>query len=245
MSLITKNWQVISETINSLAHESGRNPQEIQLLAVSKNFGLEAITEAMQAGQHAFGENYLQEALEKMQQLKKILSAEQQQKLQWHFIGPIQSNKTRAISEHFSWVHSVDREKIAQRLSEQRPAHLANLQVCIQVNIDDEASKSGVAPQDALALALQIKELPRLTLRGLMAVPAASNDELVQRRSFKQLRELKNSICLAMKEKGIKLDAQEMQCLSMGMSADLPAAIAEGSTIVRVGSGIFGKRTYA
>jgi pyridoxal phosphate enzyme (YggS family) len=237
MSLITKNWQVISETINSLAQEFERNAHEISLLAVSKTFDATAVLEAIQAGQRQFGENYVQEAVEKILQINSLLvNDELRKQIIWHFIGPIQSNKTRQIAEHFSWVHSIDREKIAQRLSEQRPLHLPDLQVCIQVNIDDEESKSGVSKQDVLILAKKISVMPRLKLRGLMAVPTASKDEMKQRHAFKQLSELKISI----QEQGIMLDT-----LSMGMSGDLRAAIAEGATIVRIGSSIFGKRDYA
>lgn len=237
MSLITKNWQVISETINSLAQEFDRNAQDVSLLAVSKTFDASAVLEAIQAGQRQFGENYVQEAVEKIHQINSLLlNDELKKQVIWHFIGPIQSNKTRQIAENFSWVHSIDREKIALRLSEQRPQNLPDLQVCIQVNIDDELSKSGVAKEDVLSLAQKINTMPRLKLRGLMAVPAASDDETKQRHAFKQLRELKQSL----QEQGIDMDT-----LSMGMSGDLRAAIAEGASIVRIGSAIFGKRDYA
>ena len=237
MSLITKNWQVISETINSLAQEFDRNAQDVSLLAVSKTFDASAVLEAIKAGQRQFGENYVQEAVEKIHQINSLLlNDELKKQVIWHFIGPIQSNKTRLIAENFSWVHSIDREKIAQRLSEQRPKNLPDLQVCIQVNIDDELSKSGVAKEDVLSLAQKINAMPRLKLRGLMAVPAASDDETKQRHAFKQLRELKQSL----QEQGIAMDT-----LSMGMSGDLRSAIAEGASIVRIGSAIFGKRDYA
>lgn len=240
MSLITKNWQVISYTIAQLAQEFNRNPRDIALLAVSKTFDANAVLEAVQAGQRQFGENYLQEALDKMAVLKSMMIEDQFSQLQWHFIGPIQSNKTRAIAENFAWVHSVDREKIAQRLSEQRPSHLPDLNICMQVNIDREATKSGVMPEEALSLAEKIAKMPRLKLRGLMAVPAASDDEQVQRQAFQQLRELSLSI----QENGMHSNI-ELDTLSMGMSGDMRAAIAEGSTMVRIGSAIFGSRHYA
>ena len=189
--------------------------------------------EAVQAGQRCFGENYLQEALDKIHVLHDL---QPELSLEWHFIGPIQSNKTRQIAENFSWVHSVEREKIAQRLSEQRPSGSVPLNICLQVNISGESSKSGVLPEQALPLARMVATLPGLRLRGLMAVPEASDDPVLQRRAFSQLRELKERI----EAEGIALDT-----LSIGMSGDMDAAIAEGSTMVRVGSAIFGKRTYA
>lgn len=233
MSLISDNLQAVSADIRAAALASGRDPQQLRLLAVSKTFPADAVIAAAEAGQHCFGENYLQEALEKMQevQVKKP-----QLQLEWHFIGPIQSNKTRPIAEHFSWVHSVDREKIAQRLSEQRPAEMPALNICLQVNISGEASKSGVLPEEALALAQKIALLPGLQLRGLMAVPEASHDEQAQRQAFRQLKQLSDTIRAA----GITLDT-----LSMGMSGDMHAAIAEGSTMLRIGTAIFGNRNYA
>ncbi|MFZ6872472.1 YggS family pyridoxal phosphate-dependent enzyme [Undibacterium sp. Di27W] len=233
MSSISDNWQAVTADIRAAALASGRDPQQLRLLAVSKTFTADAVIAAAEAGQHCFGENYLQEALEKMQevQVKKP-----QLQLEWHFIGPIQSNKTRPIAEHFAWVHSVDREKIAQRLSEQRPADMPALNICLQVNISGEASKSGVLPKEAVALAQKIVALPGLHLRGLMAVPEASDDEQVQRQAFRQLKLLSEHIQAA----GIALDT-----LSMGMSADMHAAIAEGSTMLRIGTAIFGNRNYA
>ena len=233
MSSISDNLQAVSADIRAAALASGRDPQQLCLLAVSKTFPADAVIDAAEAGQHCFGENYLQEALEKIQevQVKKP-----QLQLEWHFIGPIQSNKTRPIAEHFAWVHSVDREKIAQRLSEQRPAELPALNICLQVNISGEASKSGVLPGEALALAQKVVLLPGLQLRGLMAVPEASDDEQVQRQAFRQLKQLSDSIQAA----GIALDT-----LSMGMSSDMHAAIAEGSTMLRIGTAIFGNRNYA
>jgi len=196
------------------------------LMAVSKKQPADAVRRAADEGLRDFGENYLQEALEKIQALSDL-------HLRWHFIGPIQSNKTRAIAEHFEWVHSVDREKIARRLSEQRPPGLPPLQLCLQVNISGEDSKSGVSPEDTLALADAIASMPRLQLRGLMAIPEASEDPECQRRAFARLRET----LLSLQGKYPELDT-----LSMGMSGDLEAAIAEGSTIVRIGTDIFGPR---
>lgn len=233
MSSISDNLQAVSADIRAAALASGRDPQQLRLLAVSKTFPADAVIAAAEAGQCCFGENYLQEALEKMQEVQ---AKKPQLQLEWHFIGPIQSNKTRPIAEHFSWVHSVDREKIAQRLSEQRPPDMPVLNICLQVNISGEASKSGVLPDEALALAQKIALLPGLQLRGLMAVPEASDDEQVQRQAFRQLKQLSDSI----QATGIALDT-----LSMGMSADMHAAIAEGSTMLRIGTAIFGNRNYA
>ena len=200
---------------------------------MSKTFDAAAVLEAAEAGQQAFGENYLQEALAK---IDAVHAARPDLALEWHFIGPIQSNKTRPIAEHFDWVHSIDREKIARRLSEQRPAHLPDLNLCLQVNISGEASKGGAAVADTVAIASAIAALPRIRLRGLMAIPAPSDDETMQRRAFAHLRDLLEACNAA----GLQLDT-----LSMGMSADLAAAIAEGATLVRVGSAIFGNRSYA
>jgi len=233
MSSISDNLQAVTADIRAAALANGRDPQQLRLLAVSKTFPADAVIEAAEAGQHCFGENYLQEALEKMQEVQ---AKKPQLQLEWHFIGPIQSNKTRPIAEHFAWVHSVDREKVAQRLSEQRPAEMPALNICLQVNISGEASKSGVLPEEALVLAKKIAVLPGLQLRGLMAVPEASHDEQVQRKAFRQLKQLSDAIQAA----GITLDT-----LSMGMSADMHAAIAEGSTMLRIGTAIFGNRNYA
>ena len=200
--------------------------RSIELLAVSKTFGADAVRSAHDAGQCAFGENYVQEAVEKIAALSAL-------PLIWHFIGPIQSNKTRQIAEHFDWVHSIDRLKIAERLADARPAVRAPLQVCIQVNIGDETSKSGVAPADAPELARAISRLPRLVLRGLMSIPPVSTDNTAQRGYFSQLRRLRDEIAS---------QVCPLDTLSMGMSADLVAAIAEGSTMVRVGTAIFGTR---
>jgi pyridoxal phosphate enzyme (YggS family) len=198
------------------------------LLAVSKTFAPDALREAYQAGQTCFAESYVQEALDKIAALQDI-------PIEWHYIGPIQSNKTRAIAENFAWVHSVDRLKIAERLSEQRPAHLPPLQVCLQVNISMEASKSGAVPDEVDALAHAIAKLPNLKLRGLMAVPAPSDEIAAQRLPFAKLRELRDQL----NRQGLQLDT-----LSMGMSHDFAAAIAEGATIVRIGTAIFGDRAY-
>jgi hypothetical protein len=207
---------------------SGRTANEIGLLAVSKTFPASAIREAYQAGQTCFAESYAQEAQEKIALLQDLA-------IEWHFIGPVQSNKTRVIAENFTWVHSVDRLKIAERLSAQRPAHLPPLQLCLQVNISDEDSKSGVDPAEALELAKSISSLPNLTLRGLMTVPAPCDDVVGQRDAFARLRKLRDEI----NRLGLHLDT-----LSMGMSHDFASAIAEGANMVRIGSAIFGDRTY-
>ena len=237
MSLIPQNLQVVHEAIALSAARYGRNPTEIALLAVSKTFGAEHVVQAWQAGQRMFGENYVQEGVDKISEVRRLLADDRAaDQLLWHFIGPIQSNKTRPIAENFSWVHSIDREKIATRLSEQRPANLGKLQVCLQVNISGEASKSGVSPDQLLALAKHVVQLPNLNLRGLMCVPEAYEDEAAQRQAFRSLADLRQQL----QTQGIMLDT-----LSMGMSADMQAAIAEGSTMVRIGSAIFGKRNYA
>ncbi|GAB4128913.1 MAG: YggS family pyridoxal phosphate-dependent enzyme [Sideroxydans sp.] len=228
MTAILSNLQAIRQAITAAAKRAGRAVDAVQLLAVSKTFPAEAIREAYAGGQHAFGENYVQEALEKMALLRDL-------PLEWHFIGPLQSNKTRAVAEHFAWVHSVDRLKLAQRLSEQRPAQLPPLNVCLQVNISGEASKSGVTMEEVLPLARDIAALPRLKLRGLMTIPAPVAEEAAQRAPFARLRELLHEL----NERGLALDT-----LSMGMSHDFAAAIAEGATLVRIGSAIFGPRHY-
>ena len=204
--------------------------QFITLLAVSKTKGAAAVREALAQGQHAFGENYVQEALAKIEALADV-----RDQLQWHLIGPLQSNKTRSVAESFDWVHSVDRLKIAQRLAEQRPAGLPPLQLCLQVNVSGEASKSGALPLDVLPLARAVMGLPsdRVQLRGLMSIPQSADDPFQQRQPHRQLRELVE----VLRAQGLPLDT-----LSMGMSADLEAAVAEGSTLVRVGTAIFGGR---
>ena len=215
--------------IRAAAQDAGRDETDITLLAVSKNFPADAIRAAYHAGQFRFAENYLQEALDKMAALHDL-------PLEWHFIGPIQSNKTRAIAENFPWVHSVDRLKIAERLSAQRPAHLPPLQVCVQVNISSEESKSGTNVEEAIHLSALVAQLPRLKLRGLMAVPAPSDDITTQRAAFAALRALRDRL----NQQGLQLDT-----LSMGMSHDYRAAIAEGATLLRIGTAIFGNRTYS
>ena len=227
MDTISANLQAVRQRIANAARACGRNPAEVGLVAVSKTFGADAVAAAHVCGQLAFGENHAQEAVEKITALTDL-------NLEWHFIGPIQSNKTRLIAENFPWVHSIDRAKIAERLAAARPAVLAPLQVCLQINIGGENTKSGIAPGEALGLARTVAALPRLKLRGLMAIPPASADYAQQRRYFAQLRQLKDELVAA----GIALDT-----LSMGMSADLEAAIAEGATLVRVGTAIFGPRT--
>jgi hypothetical protein len=230
MSPISDNLQAVHDRIATAARNAQRSPNDIMLLAVSKTFGPQAVIEAARAGQYAFGENYVQEAVDKMAAIHAMVPDVQ---LHWHFIGPIQSNKTRLIAQHFDWVHSVDREKIAQRLSEQRAPESPPLNICLQVNISGESSKSGVAPQDTLTLAQRVASMPRLKLRGLMAIPEPTEDIEKQHTAFRHLRELIEEC----RRQGLAMDT-----LSMGMSADLEAAIAEGSTIVRIGTAIFGKR---
>ncbi|PUA20575.1 YggS family pyridoxal phosphate-dependent enzyme [Glaciimonas sp. PCH181] len=237
MFSIPEKLQAVHEIIGNATAMASRPADSVKLLAVSKTFGADAVLAAAEAGQRAFGENYLQEALDKMIAVKAARAAfPTADGIEWHFIGPIQSNKTKAIAEHFDWVHTIEREKIAQRLSDQRPPELPPLNVCLQVNISGEASKSGVAPDQALAVAQIIAVLPRLTLRGLMAIPEPTADVTQQRAAFRQVREL----FLKLQQNGLALDT-----LSMGMSADMDAAIAEGATIVRIGSAIFGKRDYS
>ncbi|HXA47839.1 MAG TPA: YggS family pyridoxal phosphate-dependent enzyme [Burkholderiaceae bacterium] len=231
MSSIPDNLQAVHAQIHSAAASVGRDPYSVNLLAVSKTFGADAVIAAALAGQRAFGENYLQEALDKMAEIRQTRP---DLLLEWHFIGPIQSNKTRQIAENFDWVHSIEREKIAHRLSEQRPLHLAPLNVCIQVNVSGETSKSGVAPDQLLPLAQAVAAMPRLRLRGLMAIPEASADTAQQRLPFRQLHQMYDDL----RAQGLMVDT-----ISMGMSADMDAAIAEGASIVRVGTAIFGKRT--
>lgn len=225
MSTLADNLSAISARIASAAQAAGRDPASVQLLAVSKTKPASAIREIHAAGVCDFGENYLQEALTKQQALGDL-------PLIWHFIGPIQSNKTKAIAEHFDWVHSVDRLKIAQRLSEQRPAGLAPLNICLQVNVSGEDSKSGCAPADLPALAKAVAALPNLRLRGLMAIPEPTDDRAAQEAAFATLRQL---------EEGLDLG---LDTLSMGMSHDLEAAIAQGATWVRIGTALFGARDY-
>ena len=223
------NLRALHERITKAARAAGRDPSSVRLLAVSKAFPATVIAEAARAGQRAFGENYVQEALAKMDEL--VDSADQP--LEWHFIGPIQSNKTRAIAQAFDWVQSVDRLKIAERLAEQRPADLPLLNVLLQVNVSGEASKAGVAPNQLSQLAAAVAHLPRLRLRGLMAIPAPETDVERQRLAFART----NKLFRQLRAEGLKVDV-----LSMGMSDDLEAAIAEGATMVRIGTAIFGAR---
>ena len=228
MNSIASRVVQVREEIREAALASGRDPQEITLLAVSKNHGVADIEQAYAAGCRHFGESYLQEAVPKLEQFAG-------RDLVWHFIGPIQSNKTQAIARHFQWVHSVERDKIARRLNEQRPQEIPPLNVCIQVNVSGEASKSGIAPQQVSELAGEIRHCKRLRLRGLMTIAPQSTDEHEVRTTFAALRELLQEL----NSLGMSLDT-----LSMGMSGDLRAAIAEGATIVRVGTGVFGPRNY-
>ena len=209
--------------------------QSVTLLVVSKTFDALAVRCALAAGEHRFGENYVQEGVDKIATLADV-----REQLEWHLIGPLQSNKTRVVAEQFDWVHSVDRLKIAQRLSAQRPAHLAPLQVCLQVNISGEASKSGLRPSEVAAVARAVAALPRLVLRGLMAVPEPAASLEAQREPHRALHALLVSLRLSMPSQGSHSPA--LDTLSMGMSADLEAAILEGATVVRVGSAIFGAR---
>lgn len=231
MLTIANRLQSALDSINSTALAVDRDPNSINLLAVSKTKPIAAIKEAFQAGQRCFGENYVQEGVEKIQALADLPD------LQWHFIGPLQSNKTRVVAEHFDWVQSVDRLKVAQRLSAQRPDKLPDLQVCIQVNVSGEASKSGVAlgerEGEVEALAAQIDALPNLCLRGLMAIPAATKDEQEQTLAFDHMHNL---------FKQLQQQFKTVDTLSMGMSGDMAAAIKSGSTMVRIGTAIFGTR---
>lgn len=228
MTMIADNLHAVRTRIAQACTAAGRPVDAVQLLAVSKTFGPDAVQQAFDAGQRAFGENYIQEAVEKITALAAL-------PIEWHCIGPIQSNKTRLVAEHFQWAHTVDRLKIAQRLSEQRPAHLPPLQVCVQVNVDGGPTKSGVVPAEALALARAVAQLPRLRLRGLMCIPEPAPDLVAACAVFTRARGLFDALNAA----GLGLDT-----LSMGMSADVDAAVASGSTQVRVGSAIFGVRSY-
>jgi PLP dependent protein len=226
MTFISERLQAVQASIHDVAINVGRRPEDVQLLAVSKAHPAIALREAYNAGQRLFGENYLQEALSKQIELNDL-------SIEWHFIGPIQSNKTQAIAQHFDWVHSVDRLKIAQRLDAARPQNLAPLQICLQVNVSQEDTKSGLPSEEISELALAIQSLPRLKLRGLMAIPAPTQNIDKQRGQFRQVHELYEKL----QSQGFDLDT-----LSIGMSEDFPAAIAEGATIVRIGSAIFGPR---
>ncbi|QWD90514.1 YggS family pyridoxal phosphate-dependent enzyme [Polynucleobacter sp. MWH-Braz-FAM2G] len=236
MNSIVVNLLQVRERIELAALAANREPEEIELLAVSKTSPASAVEEAMHAGQSAFGENYVQEAVEKIEKLAKLRPW-----LIWHFIGPLQSNKTREVAQHFDWVHSVDRLKIAERLSMQRGEFpdLPPLQVCVQLNVSEEDSKSGVSLEEVEALCNQITSLPNLVLRGLMAIPAPTSDIHQQRQAFAVVRDCFKRIQVA---HSTELGYQFFDTLSMGMSDDLEAAIQEGSTMVRVGTAIFGKR---
>ena len=228
MATIANNIQQVQRRIAAACAAAQRPVQSVTLLAVSKTQEASAVRDAFAAGQRAFGENYVQEALDKM-----VALADLRPQIEWHLIGPLQSNKTRVVAEHFDWVHSLDRLKVAQRLSDQRPAHLPPLDVCLQVNVSGEASKSGVAPVDVPGLARTVAALPRLRLRGLMAIPEPEGDFEAQRAPHRLLHELQQVLV----RDGLPLDT-----LSMGMSADLEAAVAEGATLVRIGTAIFGTR---
>jgi len=232
MSTIAANLQAVEATIQAACEAANRPRSTVQLLAVSKTFPAEAVLEAIEAGQRAFGENYVQEGVDK---IAAVAKARPGLMLEWHFIGPIQSNKTRPIATSFQWVHTVERLKIAQRLSEQRPSELGPLDICLQVNISGEATKSGVKPEELEGLAKAVVQLPNLRLRGLMAIPEPQADPALQRAPFARLRALAQDLTKA----GIHLDT-----LSMGMSGDLQSAVLEGATIVRIGSAIFGARHY-
>jgi pyridoxal phosphate enzyme (YggS family) len=239
MTTIANNLQQVNDRISEACRAAGRAREEVALLAVSKTFGAEAVAEAAAAGQRAFGENYIQEGVDKILALRQQLPFA----LQWHCIGPVQSNKTRLVAEHFDWVHTVDRLKIAQRLSDQRPQGLPALNVCIQVNVDGGETKAGVAPQEALELALAVAKLPRLRLRGLMSIPDASPDFAAQKAVHSAARALFDQIRKALVDADVP-GAEAFDTLSLGMTADLDAAIQAGSTLVRVGTGVFGGRTY-
>ncbi|WP_440873017.1 YggS family pyridoxal phosphate-dependent enzyme [Vibrio diabolicus] len=233
MSSIQQNIEHITSQIRYDEQKCGRTPESVQLLAVSKTKPVEAILEAYQAGQNAFGENYVQEGVSKVQHFAEHYP---DNRIEWHFIGPIQSNKSRLVAEHFDWVHTIDRTKIAQRLNDQRPSELKPLQVLIQINTSGEASKSGVTEAEVFELAELISRLPNLTLRGLMSIPANVSDYESQLHEFQKLATLKQT-----------LEAQfpEIDTLSMGMSGDMTAAIEAGSTMVRIGTAIFGARDYS
>ena len=231
MSEIERNLAQVQQKISAAAQRCGRSPEEVTLLAVSKTKPASAIAEAIAAGQRAFGENYAQEGVDKIRYFQETGATG----LQWHFIGPLQSNKSRLVAEHFDWCHTVDRLRIASRLNDQRPAHLPPLNVLIQINISDEQSKSGIAPDELDALAAQIAQLPRLALRGLMAIPAPEAD---------YARQFAVASQMAVAFSALKSRYPGVDTLSLGMSDDMEAAIAAGSTLVRIGTAIFGARDY-
>ena len=231
MAMIADNIGVVRQRVAAACLSAGRSVQSITLLSVSKAVGEQAVREAHAAGAFQFGENYVQEGVDKVNALADLRGS-----LEWHMIGPLQANKTRLVAEHFDWVHSVDRLRIANRLSEQRPSAIKPLQICLQVNVSGETSKSGVAPADLPELARAVERLPGLRLRGLMSIPEPATDPAQQRGQHRALRELLDTL----NAEGLSLDT-----LSMGMTADLEAAIAEGATIVRVGTAIFGARPSA
>ena len=229
MTRFSQRLRDVKARISEACERYGRDPDTVRLLAVSKRHGIEAVREALAAGQTEFGENFVQEAIPKIE-------ATVDEGARWHFIGHLQSNKTAAAAAHFDWVHTIDRLKIARRLSDQRPYHAPPLQVCLQVRVGEEASKSGAAPGEVPELAAAVAELPRLALRGLMTIPPPADDLETQRSYYRELRELQDELVAA----GFGLDT-----LSMGMSADLEAAIAEGATLLRVGTALFGPRPPA
>ncbi|MEY3673995.1 MAG: hypothetical protein RJB47_703 [Pseudomonadota bacterium] len=229
MDELAKRYQAVRERITQAALQAGRSPDSVQLLVVSKTFGADKVAQVAALGQRDFGENYVQEAVDKITALQGLPG------LVWHCIGPLQSNKTRPVAEHFDWVHSLDRLKIAQRLSEQRPAHMPPLQVCLQVNIDGGTSKAGVVPAEALALAQAVSALPRLVLRGLMTIPEPAATFDAQVAVHQQAKRLFDDMKAA-------LHLPQFDTLSMGMSSDLEAAVQAGSSMVRVGTAVFGAR---
>ena len=241
MTTISINLHSIHDRIDRACELAGRPLGGVALLAVSKTFGADAVCEAAMAGQRSFGENYIQEAVEKM-----AIVAESQlpHSIEWHCIGPIQSNKTRLVAEHFDWVHTVDRLKIAQRLSDQRPAHLQPLQICIQVNVDGGANKSGVNPDEALELVMTAASLPNIVVRGLMSIPEPAPNYEAQLAVHARVKALFDSIAVAALQSPHAEALSRFDTLSLGMTDDMDAAIRAGSTMVRVGSGIFGKRSY-
>ena len=227
---ISHNLSEINQQLRQLEKQCGRPENAVQLLAVSKTKPVADIEQAIAAGQRAFGENYVQEGVEKINYFAE------RNDLEWHFIGPLQSNKTKLVAEHFDWMQTLDREKIAQRLNDQRPSHLSPLQVLIQINISDESSKSGIAPEEMLPLAQKIAQLPRLRLRGLMAIPKPERDPVLQKKALAEMAALFAQL---------QQHFDGIDTLSMGMSEDMPAAVECGSTMVRIGTAIFGARDYS